>query len=176
MNFYARRFNLYLLVLLALSVAFTGCATSKKKKHEPVGAVRVHVESSANAEGQGQTVSVLRDDPVLVTISKDPILTEANLLKASLIETPGGFSIELKFDQTGAWTLEQFSAAYASKHFAIYGQWGDKLKDGRWVAAPLITGRIASGLLSFTPDMTREEAQQLVAGLNNTAKKIQTGK
>ena len=174
MNFYAGRFNLYLLVLLVLSVVFTGCATHKK--HEPVGAIRVHIENSANAEGQGQTVSVLRADPVLVTIAKDPILTEANLLKASLIETPGGFSVELKFDHTGAWTLEQFSAAYASKHFVIFGQWGDKLKDGRWLAAPLITGRIASGLLSFTPDMSRAEAQQLVTGLNNTAKKIQTGK
>ena len=178
MNFYARRFNLYLLVPLAFAVAVmavTGCASSKKK-HQPVGAVRIHIESTANAEGQGQTVSVIRADPVLLTISKDPVLTEANLLKASLVETPGGFCIDLKFDQTSAWTLEQFTAAYGSKHFVIFGQWGDKLKDGRWLAAPLITGRNATGLLAFTPDMTHEEAQKFVAGLNNVAKKIQTGK
>jgi preprotein translocase subunit SecD len=177
MNFYVRRFNLYLLLMLAFSVAFAGCATSsKKKKAEPLAAIRVAIESSANAEGQGQTVSVLRADPVLVTVAKDPVLTEADLLRASLIATPGGFAIELKFDETGSWTLEQFSAAYAGKHFVIYAQWGDKLKDGRWLAAPLITGRIASGVLAFTPDMSREEAQKLVAGLNNVAKKLQTGK
>jgi hypothetical protein len=158
------------------SVAISGCASSKNKKKQPIGAIRIHIESSANAEGQGQTVSVLRADPVLVTIAKEPVLTEADLLSAALIETPGGFSIELKFDETGTWTLEQFSSAYAGKHFVIYGQWGEKLKDGRWLAAPLITGRNASGLLAFTPDMTREEAQQLVPGLNYMAKKIHSGK
>jgi hypothetical protein len=50
------------------------------------------------------------------------------------------------------------------------------LKDGRWVAAPLITGRNATGILAFTPDMSHDEAQQFVAGLNAVAKKIQTGK
>jgi len=176
MNFYAGRFNLYLLLLLAFSLALAGCATAKKKKHEPLGAIRVHIESTANAQGEGQTISVLRNDPVLVTIAKDPVLTEANLLRAALVETPGGFCIELKFDQTGAWTLEQFSAAYSGKHFAIFGQWGEKLKDGRWLAAPMITGHNASGILAFTPDMSHAEAQQLVVGLNNAAKKIQTGK
>jgi hypothetical protein len=176
MNFYVKRFNLYLLLLLAFSLAFDGCATSKKKKDQLLGGIRVQVESSANADGEGQTVSVLRADPVLVTVAKDPILTEADLLKASLVATPGGFCIELKFDETGAWTLEQFSAAYAGKHFVIYGQWGEKLKSGRWLAAPLITGRNATGILAFTPDMSRDEAQKLVAGLNYVAKKIQTGK
>jgi preprotein translocase subunit SecD len=173
MNFYTGRFNLYFMLLLAFSLVFTGCASSKKKD-EPVGAIRIHIESNANADDQGQTISVPRDNPVSVTIAKEAVLTEANLLRAQLVETPGGYSVELKFDQTGAWTLEQFTAAYQGKHFAIYGQWGHKLKDGRWLAAPLIQSRNASGLLAFTPDMTRDEAKKMVEGLNNTAKKIQT--
>jgi hypothetical protein len=40
--------------------------------------------------------------------------------------------------------------------------------------APLITGRINNGLLSFTPDMTRDEATEFVKGLNNVAKQFQT--
>jgi hypothetical protein len=176
MNFYAGRFNLYLTAFLILALAGAGCSTFKKKKEEPVGAVRVHIESTANAEGEGQTVSVLRADPVLVTISKDAVLTEADLMQAALVATPGGFSVELKFTETGAWTLEQFSAAYSGKHFVIYAQWGQKLKDGRWVAAPLITGRNPTGVLSFTPDMSHDEAQKFVAGLNATAKKIQSKK
>jgi hypothetical protein len=40
-----------------------------------------------------QTVSVLRSDPVLVTIAPEPILTEANIIKAKVIDTPGGFAI-----------------------------------------------------------------------------------
>jgi preprotein translocase subunit SecD len=176
MNFYAGRFNLYLLALLVLALA-GGCATSKKSKDDKaLGAVRVHVESTANAVGGGQTISVLRVEPVAVTIAKEPVLTEANLVHARLIETPGGFGLELKFDETGSWTLEQYSAAYGGKHFAIFGQWSDDVKDGRWLAAPLITGRNATGTLTFTPDMSHEEAAKLVAALNRAAKKAQTGK
>jgi preprotein translocase subunit SecD len=174
MNFYAGRFNLYLLMLLALALV-CDCASSKPKKDKTLGAMRVHIESTANLPDGGQTVSILRADPVVVTISKLPMLTEADIMKAALVESPGGFSVEVKFDEVGTLTLEQFSAAYAGKHFVIFGQWGEKLKDGRWLAAPIITGRIADGILAFTPDMTREEAQKLVLGLNNYAKKNKTG-
>jgi hypothetical protein len=176
MNFYAGRFNVYLTVLLMLALAPTGCALFHKKKPAPVGAVRVHIESASPSENDGQKISVLRADPVVVTITKDPVLTEADLLRAALVISPDGFYVQLKFDDTGALTLEQFYGAYGGKHFAVFGQWGDKLKDGRWLAAPIIEGRNTSGILSFTPDMTRDEAQQWVDGLNAVAKKIQTGK
>jgi hypothetical protein len=176
MNFYARRFNVYLMLLMMLALASTSCAMFHKKKKGPEGAVRVHVESASSADANSQPVSVLRADPVMVTITKDAILTEADLLKAVLVQNVGGFFVELQFDETGALTLEQYSSAYGGKHLVIFGQWGEKLKDGRWLAAPIISGRNASGKLSFTPDMSLAEAQQWVEGLNNTAKKLQTGK
>jgi hypothetical protein len=40
----------------------------------------------------------------------------------------------------------------------------------RWLAAPLISHRIANGVLAFTPDCSREEADQLVQGLNEASK------
>ena len=49
--------------------------------------------------------------------------------------------------------LEQYTAANPGRHLVIFGQWGDKLADGRWLAAPLITHRISNGLLAFTPDI-----------------------
>ena len=177
MNFYTSRFNVYLLPLLLLAaLAAPGCALFHKKPPKDVGAVRVHIESPPNAADVTQTVSVLRADPVVVTILKDQILTESDLLQASLRESPGGFYVELKFDQIGALTLEQYSAAYQGKHFVIFGQWGEKLKDGRWLAAPIIAARNTGGTLAFTPDMSRVEAEQWVKGLNATAKRIQTGK
>ena len=91
---------------------------------------------------------------------------------AKVIDTPGGFAIEIQFDETGTWLLEQYSAANPGGHFVIFGQWGDKLVNGRWLAAPLITHRIANGVLAFTPDCSREEADQLVLGLNNVAAQI----
>jgi hypothetical protein len=67
--------------------------------------------------------------------------------------------------------LEQFTAANPGRHLAIFGQWGDKLSAGRWLAAPLISRRITKGTIIFTPDASREEALKLVTGLSNIAKK-----
>jgi hypothetical protein len=172
----ARRFNLFLMMAAAL-VLSGGCKTEKQheqdKQDKVVGALRVHIEVNPDEMGTSQTISVLRSDPVQVTIAKDPILTEANIITAKVLESPGGFAIEIQFDETGAWTLEHYSASYLGKHFVIFGQWGEKLVNGRWLAAPLITRRIGDGKLVFTPDASRDEAGQLVLGLNNVGKKNQ---
>jgi hypothetical protein len=172
MKVYARRFNLYLALVMALACC-CGCQTDKNK--EKLAALRVHLQANPNESGATKTVSVLRSTPVSVTISQDPVLTEANILAARVIETPGGFAIEVHFDESATLMLEQFSSANPGRHFVIFGQWGDKLVNGRWLAAPLITRRISNGVLAFTPDITRDEADQLVLGLNNVAAKVHKG-
>jgi hypothetical protein len=170
----ARRFNTYLALAVVLAL-FCGCQTEKKKENKEISALRIHLQTNPGPEGLTQTVSVLRVDPVSVTIGHDPLLTEANLLFAKVIDTPGGFAIEVQFDESATLMLEQYSAANPGRHFVIFGQWGETLADGRWLAAPLITHRIDNGRLSFTPDMTREQAVRFVFGLNNVAKKNQGG-
>ena len=175
MNSYTRRFNLYLLAALLITSLACGCSTTDKKKKtsSKLGTLRVHVASQGNLPGRSQTVKVLRANPVEVTISGDPILSEGNVLHASVVDTHGGFAIKVKFDEDGTWTLEQNSAANPGGHFVIFGQWpGDT---GRWLAAPLITGRIADGVLSFTPDCSYAEATNLVASVNYSAQKIHEG-
>jgi preprotein translocase subunit SecD len=173
MNFYARRFNLYLLVFCVALAA--GCALQKKKKPEKVAGIRVHVESPVTPPGKIRTITVLRSQPVEVNVTEDPALTEANLVGAKLIESPGGFAVSVQFDETGGWMLEQATAGNPGKHLAIYGQWGETVGEGRWLAAPLISRRIGGGSLTFTPDASREEAEKFVEGLNNTVKLIHTG-
>ena len=172
MKVYARRFNLYLALVTAL-VLICGCQTHKKK--ENFAALRVHLQANPNDVGATQTVSVLRSTPVSVTIGHDPVLSEANILAARVIDTPGGFAVEVQFDESATLMLEQYSAANPGRHFVIFGQWGDKLVNGRWLAAPLITRRISNGVLAFTPDISRDEADQLVLGLNNVAAKVHKG-
>jgi len=174
----AWRFNVYF-ALAAVLVLLCSCKTEQQRERdkakEVVGALRVHIEASSNDAGTTQTISVLRSDPVLITIVDEPILTEANLIAARVINTPGGFAIEVRFDEISASLLEQYSAANPGRHFAIFAQWGEKLADGRWLAAPLITHRIGDGMLAFTPDCSRKEADQLVLGLTNVAAKINKG-
>lgn len=171
MNFYALRFNLYLLLVMAAMLAVTGCKTDKTKKADKhVSSLRLYLENRAQVPGSGETVSVLRASPVLVTIGREPFLTEANVTAAKLLETPGGYAIEVRFDESGTWILEQYTSANSGRHIAIFSQWSDQTKDSRWLAAPIISHRIANGILAFTPDASREEAQQIVTGLNNQAK------
>ena len=168
MKVLTRGFNIYLALAVLVGLA-TGCQTTNKNL---TAALRIHIETSADPNNPGRTISVLRSDPVLVTIGNNPILTEANVLEAKIIDAQGGFALEIKFDGNGTWVLEQYSAANPGRHFVIFGQWSEKAGDGRWLAAPVITRRIANGVLAFTPDCSREEAGQLVAGLNEAATEI----
>ena len=172
MSFYTRRFNLYFLpAILCLAL---GCHTQSKDKDKAIGILRVHIESETQAAG-GKTVQVLRAEPVSINIVNQAILSEADLVSARLLEAPGGCALQLQFNSAGAWTLEQFSSINPGKHLVIFGQWGEKKEDGRWLAAPLITRRINNGIISFTPDMSRDDAYRFVLGLNNFSKKMHEG-
>src|SRR5208283_1838817 len=98
----ARQFNIYLALAILLGL-FCGCQTNSKNKVDAV--LRVHIEVIPDPAGSSQTISVLRSDPVLVTIKREPILTEANIVSAKVMEATGGFAIEIKFDENGAWLL-----------------------------------------------------------------------
>jgi hypothetical protein len=159
---------------LALALALIcGCQTEKRKQEKLVGAIRIHLEAEADNPGTTQSITVFRADPITLTIDKEPLFTEASLVAAKVINSEGGFAIRLNFDESSSMILEQYTASYPGKHFAIFGQWGPKLSDGRWLAAPMITQRIYNGTLAFTPDMSRAEADQFVIGLTNVIKKDQ---
>ncbi len=158
--------------MLVLTVC--GCSYFKKKTPEKTGAIRIHTESPVSVPGKTQTITLLRSMPLAVTVDDEPILTEANLLAATLVDTPGGYAVQVRFDETGGWMLEQASARNPGKHLVIFGQWGETAGKGRWLAAPTITRRVTGATLSFTPDADREEMQEWVDGLNNLARLMRT--
>lgn len=153
----------------------SGCSSTHSglfhHKKEQIGIVRIHIESESSEQGQTKSITVLRSQPVLINIFVDPILTEADVTSARLLDTPGGFAVEIKLDETSSWRLEQFSSINPGKHLVIFGQWSEKKEDGRWLAAPLIVRRMATNTLLFTPDASHEEMKKWVDGLNATAKK-----
>jgi hypothetical protein len=178
MKVYASRFNIYLAMFTALTL-FCGCQThhSAVKEDKQISALRIHIEANVDPAGTSQTVSVLRSEPVSVTIDHNPILTEADIVGARVLDAPAGagFAVEVKLADMPTLLLEQYTASNPGKHFVVWGQWGDKGKETRWLAAPLITHRISNGVLAFTPDMSRDDAYRLVLGLNNLAKKTAKG-
>jgi hypothetical protein len=162
------RFNSYLLLGLLLLGA-VGCKSMKKKE---ATTLRLHQEVSADSSGRSSPVPVYRENPIYVNVEKEPFLTEGFVKKASVIDALGSFQIMVQYDQQGTWLLEQYTTAHRGRRIAIFSQFGSV----RWLAAPLTTKRIADGVLVFTPDATREEAERIVLGLNNVAKEVQKGK
>jgi hypothetical protein len=171
------RFNIYLLLGLLLAM-ICGCRTVESKQQKALSTLRVHIQAGADLPNRSQPVPIYRDNPFQINIEKDPVLTEANVSEARVIEAVGGFAISIRFERRGMWLLEQYTAANQRKHLVIFSQFASPttpgINVGRWLAAPLITGRISDGTLIFTPDASREEADQIVSGLNNAAKKNET--
>jgi len=165
-------FNTYLLAAILLCSCKSSeerkeAANARKEKKE-VSTVRFHLEARGDTTERSETVPILRASPIPVKIVKESFLDERDVLKASIIDAVGGFSIVIQFDKHGTFVLDAISTANKGKRIAIMTEAGDR----RWLAAPVIPQRITDGVLTFTPDATREEAIRIVRGLNNLSAKI----
>jgi hypothetical protein len=159
------RFNAYLAVAL-FALCGAGCQTFKKKE---ASTLRIHQEVNRDGTDKNGPVPVYRQNPVYVNVEHSPFLTEASIAKASLVDALGSFQIMIQYDRRGTWLLEQYSTAHRGRRIAIFSQFGQ----ARWLAAPILQNRISDGLLVFTPDATREEAERIVRGLSNVARTMQ---
>jgi hypothetical protein len=172
------RFNIYLAVVL-LAGFFCGCASEKASSKHPLTTFRLYQEMKPDPLGGTEEALFLRDRPVKFTVSKEPFLSEAMVKEAKVIDDLGGFALSIQMDRQGSWLLEQYTAASKGKHILVFSQFvepgEEKLNKGRWLAAPKILNHISDGLLLFTPDASREEADRIALGLNDVAKKLQTG-
>jgi len=167
------RFNIYLLLAVAVAMC-GGCETEKSRRKKTTSTLEVHVEAHPERTGHTATVQVLRDHPISINVEKSPILTEAWVKEAKVVDVMDGFALRIEFDDHGTLVLEACTAENRGRRFAVMAQFGESLKETRWLAAPRITHRISDGVLMFTPDTTREEAEQIALGLNNVAKKVQS--
>jgi len=110
-------------------------------------------------------VPVFRENPVMVNVENDPFLDESHIETASVMEDRrGGFVIRVKFDHIGTSLLNATTLANPGRRIAVHSQFPSP----RWLAAPVIRGRIDDGIFSFTPDASREEAERIVRGINNS--------
>ncbi|MEO7299814.1 MAG: hypothetical protein ABI042_14700 [Verrucomicrobiota bacterium] len=165
-------FNIYLLAAIFLCSCKSPeerreAATARKEKKE-ASTIRFHLEARGDTTERSETVPILRASPVPVKIVKEPFLDERDVLKASIVETVGGFSILIQLDKHGTFVLDAISTSNKGKRIAIMTEAGDR----RWLGAPVIPQRITDGVLTFTPDATREETIRIVRGLNNISTKI----
>ncbi len=170
----SKRINTYL--ALALTLLLTACASTGKDKKQKVvldkkgkekSFMRIHIQEDPDGTDRSAEVSVYRANPVKINVHKEPFLDQGNLARASVVDDIGGFAIKLEFTRQGTWLLENQTSAYKGRQIVIGALFGDTPDKLRWLAAPYITEPIGNGILRFTPDATREEAERIVLGLNN---------
>jgi preprotein translocase subunit SecD len=165
-------FNTYLVLALLLISSLCGAAENEKKQDEAnqkkqASTLRLFLEVNQNMADHAQQVPLFRAKPVKVNVEKEAFLSEGNVDQASVLDQDGVVLIKVQFDKRGTWLLENITAANPGKRIAIFSQFSE----GRWLAAPLISKRIGDGVLIFTPDANRPEADRIVRGLNNIAAK-----
>jgi len=168
------RFNIYLLTALAFTAfCLGGCKmfSSGDPNDKLVSSISLHIETNPDSMELSSPVPIFREKPIMVNVEKAPFLTEAYLSGAKLVEVLGGFSLQIQFDEHGTWMLEQITATNPGKRIAILCKFGPKFKEARWLAAPFISRRISNGLLTFTPDASKEETEHIILGLKNMVKK-----
>jgi Preprotein translocase subunit SecD len=164
------RFNIYFLCAIAL--CFCGCQSPEKKREKQISRLALHIEVVPDMSEFSQSITLFRTKPVVVHIDRSAFLTEAHVAEAEIVDDMEGWALAIKFDQRGTWLLEQYTTTSPGKHIAIFSTWGLDKKEGRWLAAPVITRRISNGSLRFTPDCSREEAEEIVHGLKNLARQV----
>jgi preprotein translocase subunit SecD len=170
------RFNVFLLII-AMAVG-AGCKSSQEKKEaktdekaekKPMSTLQLHMEINPDGSDRNGPVSVYRDNPTVINVWRAPFLDQAHILEASVIDQFGSFAIKIRFDPyVGQRLFEQATSNYRGQRIAIFSQFGE----ARWLAAPKVTKTISDGVLIFTPDATREEADRIVLGLNNFIKEL----
>ena len=163
------RFNINLrimgMILLGLAC---GCKTTSSKNEKPATLLRFYAQTNPYGPEDHLVATVGRSIPFQVAVRTQPFLTEIYVMEASVVKGVGGVEIAVRFDKEGSWILEQYTASYMSRHFAIYSQFGQE----RWLAAPVVTRRISDGVFRFTPDATEEEVMRIVEGLQEVAKEV----
>ena len=151
---------------IAVALLFSGCASKREK--EEYSALRLYVSVNPDQTGRFQMVSIYRRSPLRFAVSPSPFLDEGYVKEAKVVEAPGGFRLWIQYDRRGAGLLENMTHRFRNQHLIIYGAF----PEGRWLAAPAIEEPIRDGVLVFTPDATRKEAERIAQGLNRLAAKI----
>jgi len=172
-------FNTYL-VLGAVLLA-GGCKSAEERKRDKtVATIRLHIEVPADAAQTPANVQQVLGRiefaefaGAKIPVSSISFLDEAYLEKAAVVDTQdGGFAMEVEFGAHGKLMIESVTTANPNRRIGIRSQFGEeKSGNQRWLAAPLINAPISDGVLLFTPNSTRAEADEIVLGLNNVVKK-----
>ena len=189
MKSWLRSFNIYLWA--AGMMLACGCGSNSLSMNKDYTLLKVFLEGGKD---DGALVKVGRDK-IPIYVEANPILTEDDLSVAKIEDDPDGtYGIELTFNDHGSLVLDMNTAANRGrKHLVFFCQLRprrsstepqdadasskEKGNPGQpgfspWLSAMPIRAALTKGSVRFTPDVSYQEAQQIVRGLNNMVSEI----
>jgi len=172
-------FNTYLIALVLAAGA--GCKSPEQRKQDKtLATLRLHLEVPADSTAAPANIQrVLGKSEgaeiagVKINVNDLAFLDEAFVERAEVMDTrDGGFALQIGYVEHGRLVIETVTTEYPNRRIAILSRWGvEDTGTQRWLAAPIINGQISDGVLLFTPNTTREEANEIALGLSNVVKK-----
>lgn len=100
MDIMLQRFNLILLVTAFVVLGCTACQTGKPKKVEST--IRIHAEAKSD-DGFSTKVKLFKDESATMRIHEMPLASDVDIVDAKVVDTLGGFAIQLKLNPMGRW-------------------------------------------------------------------------
>ncbi|MBT5928400.1 MAG: hypothetical protein HOH33_17495 [Verrucomicrobia bacterium] len=157
--------NIIFTTVFLLSI---GCQTGERSKDKKYSLMNFHLEATPDGTGRTGYVPIYRASPIQIGVYNEAFLDVGYITQASVVEAIGGFSIRIQFDEIGSKRLQTITTTSRGRRIAIHSNFDDS----RWLAAPMIDRTVTDGVLIFTPDATREEADRIVVGINNVAEDL----
>jgi len=143
-----------------LPVLLAGCALFGKK--EPPATLELYEQASPALPAHLQRTFTIPKTGLAITAHRFPALTDQQLHRAELKETPGGSAIVLRFAPKAMFKLSELTAR-------MRGQYLVTVLDGKPVAAWLVDQRLDLGQITIEGDFTDEQARKAVESFNKEA-------
>ena len=153
------RMKLVRFLPIAALLILPACASKLPKD---AATLSMHLPASAGLPESRRIPLIVPNPHLTLEVDSFAVLTERDLDKVDLKGQGEEFLIRLVFNTHGTITLDSVSNNNRDEMLVV-------LINGRPVAAPRLKRRIVDGTFEFTPDLSREEAEKVVKGLNLAA-------
>jgi len=139
---------------LAAALLAVGCAS-----HPPEVTLRLHEEANSSLPEDDMRMVAVPKTGLKIPLNPYATISETDVDKATLEQTPGGATIRLLFDPNGAMTFDEMTTRCRGQYIVTF-------LNGRPVAAWLVDRRVTNGQFVVEGDFTDEEAGKAVDALN----------
>jgi preprotein translocase subunit SecD len=152
-----------LLIAGAGALLLAGCALF----HQPSPTtLRLHEEITSTLPDDDVRLVAVPKTGLKIPLNPYATLSERDVARAELAQTPGGATIKLQFDANGAILFDEMTTRCRGQYIVTF-------LNERPVAAWLVDRRVTNGQFVVEGDFTDEEARKAVEALNKISQQQQ---